>query len=198
MSDSNSDTQMKKTSVAIIGAKRCADEFVRNVSLHGRKTVIRDRISLRDLPAVLDDLEGLVPESVLKADVILDYSDHPDIPYALKSARRVITTSKCNLSNVVSVDCFCGIDISEEFGIPEFRISVKDGRINEMEVIKSSPCGASYYLADRLKGMPVEEAIKKSGLLTQFVCKGSGGPESTIHRAAEIHRAAIEKAISVQ
>ena len=188
---------MKSTSVAIIGTGRCAEEFIKNVSIHGKNTRIVERVFLKDLPQVLDDSNGLIPESVLKADVILDYSNHPDIPYALKPARKIITTSKCNLSNVVSVDCFCGVDISGEFGIPEFRVSVEEGRIKEIDVIKSSPCGAAYYLAEKLRGMLIEEAITKSGLLTQFACKGKGGPASAIHIAAGIHRGAIEKAISI-
>ncbi|MEA3255536.1 MAG: DUF166 family protein [Candidatus Altiarchaeota archaeon] len=188
---------MKKTTVAVIGAKGCAEEFIRSVAAHGRKTRVLSRIFLRDLPDILDDLSGLIPDSVFKADVVLDYSGHPDIPYALESARRVITFSKCSLPNTVSVDCLCSVDITEEFGIPVFKISVENGRINEIEVIKSSPCGASYYLAEKLVGMSVEEAVSKSGLLTQFTCKGNGGPEGSIHKAAEIHRAAIEKAVSI-
>lgn len=189
---------MKKTTVAVIGAKGCAEEFVRSVAAHGRKTKVLSRIFLRDLPEILDDLSGLIPDSVFKADVVLDYSGHPDIPYALKSAKRVVTSSKCSLPNTVSVDCFCSVDISGEFGIPEFKISVKNGLIREVTVVKSSPCGASYYLAEKLVGMPVEEAVTKSGLLTQFVCRGSGGPEGSIHKAAEIHSAAIKKAVSIQ
>jgi len=184
--------------IAIVGSGRCSEELVRNVSVHGKKTVIGERVFLKDLPPILEDLEGLIPESVFKADVVLDFSGHLDIPYALKKAKRVITGSRCDLPNTVAVDCFCSIDISEEFGIPEFRIEVEEGKIREIEVIKSSPCGAAYYLAEKLKGMPVEEAISRCGLLTQFVCKGRGGPKSAIHRAAEIHKAAIERAILPQ
>lgn len=183
------------TDVAVIGSVGCSEEFIKTVSAHGKKTVISDRIFLDDLPQILDELEGLIGESVLKADVVLDFTGHPDIPYALKSAKRVISTSKCNLANVVSTDCFCGVDISGEFGIPEFRAEVEGGRIKEIEVVKSSPCGAAYHLAEKLRGMSVEEAIEGCGLLTQFVCKGRGGPKSAIHKAAEIHKRAIEKAV---
>jgi hypothetical protein len=189
---------MKVTTVAILGSSRCSEEFVRNVSAYGKRTRIIERVSLKNLPEILENVEGLIPGSVLNADVVLDFSNHPDIPYALKSARRVITTSRCSLPNVLVVDCFCAVDISEEFGIPEFEIAVEGGRIREMGVIKSSPCGAAYYLTEKLKGMPVGEAIDKSGLLTQFVCKGRGGPRGSLHKAAELHRAAIEKAISLQ
>jgi hypothetical protein len=184
------------TTVAIIGSKRCSEEFIRNVSAYGRYTVIEKVVYLKNLPGILDDFEGLIPESVFKADVVLDYSGHPDIVYALKSAKKVVTTTRCDLPNVVSVDCFCAADISGEFGIPEFRVDVKGGRITGIKVLKSSPCGAAYHLAEKLRGLPVGEAIGKCGILTQFICKGRGGPEGAIHKAAEIHRSALEKAIS--
>ena len=74
------------TVVAVIGSKRCSEEFIKTVSSHGKETIMGDRIFLDDLPPILDEFEGLIPESVLRADVILDFSDHPDILYALKSA----------------------------------------------------------------------------------------------------------------
>ena len=195
---------MKKTSVVIIGTKRCAEKFAMNVSLYGKNTVISKKISLENLPVILDDLCGALPKSTLKplleADIILDCTGHPDIPHALSNlrgnARKIITTSVCDLSGVVSVDCLCSTDISCEFGIPEFRITTRNGRIKEIDVVKSSPCGAAYYLAENLEGMQIKEAITKSGLLTQFICKGKGGPESTIHRAAGIHKKAVERAVS--
>ncbi len=183
------------TAVAVIGSNRCCEEFLRTVSDHGVTTVIADRVFLGDLPQVIDDFRGLLPESVFSADVVLDFSGHPDIPYALKSAKKIITTSKCILPNVVSTDCFCGVDICEEFGIPEFKILCEKGRIKKIQVIKSSPCGAAYYLVDKLRGLTLEEAVNSCGLLTQFICKGRGGPHRSIHKAAEIHRAAIERAV---
>ena len=176
----------------------CAEEFIKNIEKYGKKTRICKTIELKNLPPLVDntdDLERLIPKSISKADIILDYSGHPDIPYALKSAKKVITTSRCNLHNVISVDCFCAADISEEFGIPKFQVKTKGERIEEIKVIKSSPCGAAYSLAEKLKGMLVKKAISKSGLLTQYICKGRGGPRSNIHKAAEIHKKAIEEAL---
>ncbi len=172
--------------------------FIKNISVHGKKTVLGEVVLLDNLPEVLDDLGGLFPDSVYRADVVLDYSGHPDVPYALKNARRVITTSKCDLPNTVSVDCFCGTDITEEFGVPGFKVTVRDGRIEEIDVVKSSPCGAAYHLSEELGGLPVEEAVSKSGLMTQFFCKGRGGPEGSLHKAARIHKAALERAISTR
>jgi hypothetical protein len=188
------------TTIAIIGNAACANKFIEMIKKHGKHTNFTVQFVPKNLPAIVDDVDlikNLIPKEVFSADVVLDYSGHPDVPYALRDAKKVITSGKCGSSriNVKFTKCFCAADISGEFGIPEFEIELDNGIIKNIKVIKSSPCGAAYFLADKLKGMKIEDALSKAGLLTQNACKGSGGPLGTMHQAAEIHSKALEKAV---
>lgn len=189
------------TTVAIIGNAACANKFIEMIKKHGKHTKFAIQFVPKNLPQIADDvslIKDSIPDEVFSADVILDYSGHPDVPYALRDAKKVITAGKCSsdLINVKFTKCFCASDISEEFGIPEFEVELVHGIIKNIKVMKSSPCGAAYFLAGKLKGMKIEDAISKAGLLTQNACKGSGGPLGTLHKAAEIHSKALEKALA--
>ncbi|ODS41125.1 MAG: hypothetical protein A7315_06940 [Candidatus Altiarchaeales archaeon WOR_SM1_79] len=177
------------TKVAIIGSAACANKFIETIKKHGKQTEFMLQFIPENLPAIIDDIEIFkkkIPREIFDADVICDYSGHKDIVYALAGVKKV-----------VSPKCFCAADISEEFGIPEFEVEIdKDnGIIKNITVTKSSPCGASYFLADKLKGLKIDEALSNVGLLTQHACRGSGGPLGTIHAAAEIHKKALKDAI---
>ncbi|HEY42706.1 MAG TPA: hypothetical protein G4O11_01865 [Anaerolineae bacterium] len=51
------------------------------------------------------------------------------------------------------------------FGRPEFRVTLDEGRISEVEVARDSACGCARYVADNLLGVSVDEALEKAGLL---------------------------------
>ncbi len=51
------------------------------------------------------------------------------------------------------------------FGKPEFRVTLDEGRISEVEVVRDSACGCARYVADNLLGVSAEEALEKAGLL---------------------------------
>ncbi|OQX22409.1 MAG: hypothetical protein BWK75_00820 [Candidatus Altiarchaeales archaeon A3] len=180
--------------IAIIGNSRCAEEFIRGAN--GKDVKLSGQWIPKNLPEIIDDFSEIkIPDFVFSADVVLDYTKHPDIPFLLKNAGKVITTSMCNLKNVICADCFCAVNITEKFGIPEFKVRINEGKIKGIDVLKSSPCGAAFIIAEKFKDETPEEALNKVGLLAQYECKGKGGPDSAIHKAAEIHKNALEKAI---
>jgi hypothetical protein len=51
------------------------------------------------------------------------------------------------------------------FGRPELSIEVEEGIITRVEVKRDTACGCAQYVAERLIGTEVEEAIEKAGLL---------------------------------
>ncbi|MEM4645668.1 MAG: DUF166 family protein, partial [Archaeoglobaceae archaeon] len=60
----------------------------------------------------------------------------------------------------------------------------------------SAFCGASYFVAEKLKGIRIEEAPEKAGYYAQiFPCTASRGPGGGIHKAGNAHKKAMEKAI---
>lgn len=195
------------TEIAIVGESMCALESVETIRKHGRSTKVVMVFVPKNLPSVidnLDDVRSLIPSEVFEADVVLDYSKHMDFPEVLKEAKKVVSVIKSDIPNVVSVKCFCSVIISEEFGIPEFEVELEKvesegktkNKIKKIRVIRSSPCGAAYSLAEKLTGMEAKEALSKAALAAQNFCRGSGGPSGTIHKASEIHRDALLRALS--
>ncbi|MDK2794973.1 MAG: hypothetical protein PWQ22_101 [Archaeoglobaceae archaeon] len=84
----------------------------------------------------------------------------------------------------------------ELFGAPEFEIEIKNGVIKDVKVKRSSFCGSTYYVAEKIKGLRVEEAPSKAGYYTQiFPCVASRGLTGGIHKAANAHKKAVERAI---
>jgi len=183
--------------IVVVGNSRCAEEFIKRISNDENVKFLGQWLP-ENLPEIIDDFSKIkIPDFVFLADIVLDYTNHPDMPYLLKDAKKVLTTSRCNLKNVFFTDCFCAVNINENFGIPEFNvhINIKNNKIESIEVLKSSPCGAAFIIAKKLKHKSTEDALKEVGLLTQYECKGNGGPDSSIHKAAAIHKNALEKAI---
>jgi len=181
--------------IAIIGNSWCAEEFINMVGADENVKFIGQWLP-ENLPEIIDDFSEIeIPEFVFLADIVIDYTKHPDVPYLLKDAKKVLTTSRCNLKNVYFADCFCAVNIAEKFGMPEFKVNIGRGIIKDIKVLRSSPCGAAFIIAEKFKNKCPEDALKEVGLLTQYECKGKGGPDSSIHKAAEIHKNALEKAI---
>lgn len=185
--------------IVIVGSSLCAEEFIRMMNEPNTNSMNINFIGQwipEDLPEIIDDfVEIKIPEFVLSADIILDYSKHPDMLFLLKDAKKIITTTKCNAKNVLFADCFCAINITEKLGVPEFKVIVEKGTIKDIEVLRSSPCGAAFIISKKLKHKRSEDALKDVGVLTQYLCKGKGGPDSSIHKAAEIHKNALEMAM---
>lgn len=78
---------------------------------------------------------------------------------------------------------------------------IKDGKIAEVVVVRGAPCGATWAAAKRLIGHPVDDAVRKIGLETQFFCSAdpSGWDpiygKSPVHFAGRIHSKELQKAI---
>jgi hypothetical protein len=66
---------------------------------------------------------------------------------------------------------FCSLSPStpalEEFceqykvGLPSLRITVTDGRVAAVEVLRGSPCGLTAFVAEQLVGLPADESLPK-------------------------------------
>ena len=154
-------------------------------------------------PARVDELLGW-------ADLVLDHLYHPDLTgfLAERSAAagvpvvasgrklpRVHTpTTCCTLGRIAELG-----EYAETFGAPEFRVEVQEGRIAALEVTRGAPCGATWKAAPKVVGLPVEEAVPRIGLETQFHCYAKANPNvfltNPLHVAGEVHAAALRKAL---
>ena len=179
-----------------------------------------------ELPELIDDpSEYLKLPDDFKPDMIVSFAAHPDINLELikRAAERgvgLIVISggaksgsyaqlkaegeKVGVKVVWEEICCTTPKISDErcaeffehFGAPELEIEVENGKIKDVKVKRSAFCGATYFVAEKIKGLSVDEAPTKAGYYTQiFPCMASRGLEGGIHKAAKAHKRAVEKAI---
>ncbi len=180
-----------------------------------------------DDPALLVNGLGL-NEEVLSSDLIITYSLHPDITpeIVLRAARagskavlipggrsragdpgqlRRIS-EQYNIKLVIEdICCEIGDDANStinEFnsilGSPLLEVQVDDGMISDVRVIRGAPCGSTWWMAEQLKGVLLDEAPAKAGLLIQqYPCRAVRGTLGGIHRSAQLHKMAVEDAIRI-
>jgi len=96
---------------------------------------------------------------------------------------------------------------AEEFGIgrPEVRVDVdKRGRITHVEVLRSAPCGSTWFVAKQLEGVEVEDKRELYNRISEshhsYSCTASMERDREIgdtilHRAGYLIREAVEEAL---
>ena len=76
-----------------------------------------------------------------------------------------------------------------------------DGKLEKIRVNRGAPCGATWYAAEKVEGMDVEEGIVRYGLEVQFFCSANPAGwdplwgKSPVHLAADIHAAALKACV---
>lgn len=93
-----------------------------------------------------------------------------------------------------------GNDVADRFascfGMPEVKITVRSGIVSKVEVVRSAPCGSTQHMANGLIGKSIGEAPASAGLLVQqYPCRAVRGTRGGIHKAAQLHKKAVEKAL---
>ncbi|VVB70931.1 Thymidylate synthase [uncultured archaeon] len=94
----------------------------------------------------------------------------------------------------------CGVPVIDEFakrlGKPELEVETKDGRISKVNVLRGSPCGATWHAAEGLVGKTVDEAPSMTGLFCQqYPCRAVRGTPGGIHTSGDLHKDAMERAL---
>ncbi|MCP4022434.1 MAG: hypothetical protein GY729_11370, partial [Desulfobacteraceae bacterium] len=56
------------------------------------------------------------------------------------------------------------------FGSPEIDVTLEKDIVKEIQVIRGAPCGATWDAAQKIKEMPLENALTRFGLEVQFFC----------------------------
>lgn len=178
-----------------------------------------------ELPELIDEPEEIfIPDEIFESDIILSYALHPDVNYEIirraeGKVKAVIlpggakSGSRNQLKElgekhgvkIIWEDVCCATpyiddpeisEFFEEFGLPEFDIEVENGMVKDIRVKRSAICGSSYFVAEKIKGLSINEAPTKAGYFTQiYPCFASRGIEGKIHRAAHIHKRQVERAI---
>lgn len=167
----------------------------------------------QSLPEVLDETEDILGTSI-DADLVLDFLKHPDLSYDLAVLCRdlnvpiVASSKKLEIKTAITPTTCCYLPrldnlghYGEHFGAPEYKTEVKDGKIENIEVVRGAPCAATWHATKKMIGMKVEDAIVRMGVESQFYCSANPAgwdpiyQKSLVHLAGEIHSKALEKSI---
>jgi hypothetical protein len=176
------------------------------------------------LPPIIDNPSEYLPE--FSGDIIFSYALHPDInlevvkrgeevvivaggsKYLPPKAYEIGKEKGVKVINHRICCMLCEKDVSpssetlkklvEMVGSPKLEIKVKDGIVKEVKVIRGAPCGSTWYMAENLKGAPVEEAPYRGALLVSYYpCRAPRGKRDGIHASAELHKNAIERGLKI-
>lgn len=165
------------------------------------------------LPELVEDPEEYLPRQIA-ADLVLDYLKHPDLSLELAHICRrrgvpvVASGKKWNLPGVMSPPTCCALPrnpglgfYGQCFGMPEFELQAGGGLITRCSVRRGAPCGATWQAAEQMAGVPLDQAARVMGLKSQFHCVADSAAwdpisgKSPVHIAAELHEAAMRKAV---
>lgn len=167
------------------------------------------------LPEFVDEPEEYIDKtSVQDADLVLNYLMHPDLShYLIELCTRmripVVSSGKHSKNGYTPFTC-CGLgrherlgSYGESFGFPEYRVKLKNGIIQDIQVTRGAPCGASWEVLQKVTGTSVAEALVLLPRLIQYHCTANPSrfdpvtEQSPVHYAGYVHRAALKKACDI-
>ncbi len=176
-----------------------------------------------ELPELIENPEDYLKlPADFRPDILISFANHPDINLELirlaaeRGVRLVIFSGRESGSyaqlkaeakklgvRIIWEEICCATpsvegfeEFFDRFGSPEVEVEVEGDRIKDVRVKRSAFCGATYFVAEKLKGASVDEAPRLAGYYTQiFPCLAPRGIDGGIHKAARAHKRAVEKAI---
>jgi len=173
-----------------------------------------------------DDIE--IPEDKLKklesADLLITYTLHPDLTLDLvemlhDKVKWIIVGAwrgegfKNQVESFGNVTCpenMCDLEENgnpifdefvSKFGKPIVKINCQGDKIVDIEVVRSSPCGSTFFVAEEMIGQDLKDAPIKAGLkLQHYPCRAPkmrlfADDECKKDMASNFHKEAFESAI---
>jgi hypothetical protein len=174
----------------------------------------------------MDDTD--IPRDALNrlesADIVISYILHPDLTLDLVEMLHdkvdwIIVGAwggkgfKNQLEGYKNVTCpenMCDLEKNgnktydrfvTRFGKPIVEIDVENEKVIDVRVIRTSPCGSTFFVAREMMGQEVEKLPIKAGLKVQhYPCRAPklrlfSHEESKKELAAKLHKEAFEKAL---
>ena len=179
-------------------------EVVADLQLSGNWDLV---LFLGESPSAFSLLPAIMERSQAKS-VIAPVDDYAWLPLGLE--RQIRTELKDVGVHAFFPRTFCTLSpIGERFvdefamcfGSPQLEDESEGGVVNKVAVLRGAPCGSTWFMAERLAGVGVEEAGAKAGTLVQiYPCLASRRVErllgdAPIHIAGHIAKKAVEKAL---
>ena len=162
------------------------------------------------LPDFIEDPEDFIRDD-FSADLVLNFLKHPDLVEYLiricgKKGLPVVSPGKkgdgftpftcCGLGKNAQLSLY-----GEQFGLPEYKVSLDGNTIRDIEVLRGAPCGATWDALQGYIGCSVEEVLTRLPRQVQYFCSADPSGfdpvtgKSPVHFAGYVHIAALKKAL---
>lgn len=197
--------------IIVFQQKGSAEKKLEGIYKYGSQLNIKQIFSIdRDFSEVVEYPEKFV-ESNFSCELVLNFLKHPDLSDYLvnlceEKSIPVVTNGKPGKGYTPFTCCGLGKGeklglYGEQFGFPEYKVSVVNDKISEIAVVRGAPCGATWEAIQGIVGMVVDDALTKLPLKVQQNCYGDPAGfdpisgKSPVHYAGYVHIAALKKAI---
>lgn len=163
-------------------------------------------------------------KKIEKADLLITYVLHPDLTMELVERMHdkvgwIIVAAwrgegfKNQLEHFGNVTCpenMCDLEENgnpvfdefvSKFGKPVVEVTYRNDKVVEVKVIRSSPCGSTFFVANEMIGQDLEDLPMKAGLkLQHYPCRAPkmrlfADDECKKEMAANFHKEAFENAL---
>ena len=169
------------------------------------------------------EIDEEVLESLKSMDIIISYILHPDLLFELVEQLHdyvgwiIVGAWKGEgfknqieeYENVICPENMCDLEESgdevfnefvSKFGKPIVEIELVGNKVSKVHVLRSSPCGSTFFVADEMVGEDVNNLPIKAGLKVQhYPCRAPKmrlfADECKKELAANFHKNAFEDAI---
>ena len=184
---------------------------IEGVKRYGSGITIREIITINQLlPDFIEDPEDYLADD-FAADLVLNYLKHPDLVnhlIRLCEQKNIVVVSAGKKGGGFTRFTCCGLGkndklglYGEQFGIPDYNVTISNGKIIEIKVIRGAPCGATWDGLKEYLGCTVDDVLVRLPRQVQYFCSAdpSGfdpvSGQSPVHYAGYVHIAALKKAI---
>lgn len=175
---------------------------------------------------LVDDIkiDPILLDKISEFDLVISYILHPDLTQELveqiheKVGWIIVGAWRgegfkqqlIKFGNVSAPENMCDLEKNgnplfdefvTKFGRPEIKIRCQDNKLVDIEVERSSPCGATIFVAEELKGKSIENLPLEAGLRIQhYPCRAPklrlfSDDECKKELAANLHKEAFERAL---
>ncbi len=200
------------TTIVVFQQNNSGKEKIAGIKEFGKDMVISRIFDIdQALSEFIDEPLKYLPAN-FSADLVLSFLKHPDLIEGLAIICRKknipLVASGTKVSDAITPFTCCGLGktlklgaYGEQFGIPEFKVTLKDNQITHLEIMRGASCGATWRIAAKIIGLPPKDALIKIAREVQYLCKADPSrfdpitEKSPLHYAGDVHYKALLKAL---
>lgn len=201
------------TSISIFQQTGIGEKKIQGLQTYGHGISIAEIITLPvGLPDFIEDPEDYFTTTI-RGDIVLSFLKHPDladylVSLCVKLNIPVVASGPRHIQNAFSPFTCCGLPPTDElgaygvqFGVPEYTVHFKQGKIAGLAVKRGASCGATWLVLPKLIGQTREKALEIIAREVQYHCQADPSAfdpvsgKSPLHFAGKIHTKALLKAI---